>query len=401
MVSMTTAQQNDLSVLLSTIGEIAILANQTGGLSTVISNYSGLANTTGNYVSQISSLNGQLVTASGQIVSLQSSNASLTTVNSGLNSQVSSLKTQIVGLNSEITSLEAQLSGVNVQPTGTSGTSPTGVTPSGVTVPSQASAAGFHNLIFNDDFTSDTVTLGSATNGFNWYPSFWAPATKATVNTGAGTGALAGANGILNVVGGNVETMPPNSAPGTTAGSWEHGYFEARIQFNSTPDDPSAATWPGFWAWGTNFFATNPATHPATLVSELDFFEAYPLSSTTFDPINTIHTWNYPANSYNDSDIANTDNENQMMSLQGSSESPSPTDGAWHTYGGLWVSTGTGTGYIEFYYDNKLVVHAGGVTRFATGTGSKLTAQEIQSMFLLLQGGPNQPINVDWVHVWQ
>ena len=276
--------------------------------------------------------------------------------------------------------------------------------------PAAASAAGFGNLVFDDEFTTSTTISSSTsvTTGYNWYPYFWEPATASMikVSTGTQTGTLAGATGVVTLSGGNIATCYTYPTKGgQLAGSYQHGYFEARLQFNTSTSSSGQALWPAFWSYGTNaYIPGNGGTWPLTMVAELDFLEAYPLGGTgpsSIDGINTLHTWEYPANSTSSTDVGNTNGTNLMMSLQGSTESAQPNDGKWHIFGCLWVSTGSNTGYVQFYYDNYLVVHQNGITRFATGSGTSLTAQESNFMTLIVGSSAQQPVNVDWVHVWQ
>ena len=255
------------------------------------------------------------------------------------------------------------------------------------TAPPQAVAAGFNNLAFDDEFASNTYTSTKGKTpvaGANWYPYFWAAASNVTI-----------ANGMATITNGNIGSTPSyytSLGTGTTTGSFYHGYFEARMQFAISPGTAtSAATWPAFWMFGVDPQSTGSFNCP-----ECDIFEAYPLGGTSFDPVQTLHNWSYPK----DTDTGNTENTSQMLSLQGSNGSSVPNDGAYHTYGALWQSTGNGTGQIQFYYDNFLVVHQNNTTAYKTGTGTNLPGLEQNAMSLILQGGPTQPINVSFVHAF-
>ena len=260
------------------------------------------------------------------------------------------------------------------------------------TCPPQASAAGFTNPVFDEEFATNDVTATTGTttiSGMNWYPWNWEAATSTSLNT---------STHVLTVTGGNIATMPTYAAGGK--GAWSHGYFEARIQFTASPTSYGQPVWPAFWAFGTNWYSIQPATHPQTLMSEVDIYEGWPYSTTVINADTAIHTWQEPANSWAQTDIANNTPTSYAQSLVGSTASSQP-DGQYHTYGVLWVQTSATAGYLEFYLDNYLISHQGGVTRFPTGSGTSFTAQEIQPMLLILQASANQSINVDWVHVWQ
>ena len=328
---------------------------------------------------------------------------------------------------------------------------PAGDTP---VCPSQASAVGFSNLVFDDEFTTQTATGStSAQSGYLWYPNNWSGATASEISINSGTmyavsGTLTSsapsnptaaqtATGVLTITGdgclGSVPTSPTyTSSMGhypAIQGSYQHAYFEARIQVN--PNNTGSSGWPSFWSWGTSqFYNSSIYPTPGVTTAENDFIETYPQvitqsgKSYNFFGINTAHTWDVNSN-----DISNTSDCNYMASLVGTSENQQAviTDGNWHTYGCLWVSTGSTTGYLQYYLDNYLINHTdlgsnNAVTRFITGVGTGnsngsyttvngvscytapeggLTAQELEHMYMILGCGTGWPINVDWVHVWQ
>jgi hypothetical protein len=288
------------------------------------------------------------------------------------------------------------------------GAATTTIIPSGATpvCPAQASAVGFTNLVFDDEFTTNNTftTSTSATGGYNWYPYYWMGATSAqiTVNTGTGTGSLAGATGYATITGANIATVITNPGQGgAMTGAYQHGYFEARIQFNPSQSSLGQPLWPAFWLFGTSAYI--PPTSSAwttTQTAEDDFFEAYPVSGGFFG-CNTLHNWQHTSGAAAGTDLYNTSSENDMLTLVGSSESAQPKDGAWHTIGCLWVATSGTTGYVQYYLDNYLIAHENGVTQFLTGAGTNLPAQELDHMVVILGASSTQPMNVDWVHVWQ
>jgi hypothetical protein len=298
----------------------------------------------------------------------------------------------ITALAALTTTLTAPASTVTIQP----GAAPTS--------PQQAAAVGFTNLVFDDEFTTaNTFTSStSVTSGYNWYFFPWAALNSSgvSVNTGAGTGALAGATGIATIGAGVcIQTVPTYPANGNAIpGTFQHGYFEARIQFN--PVVGGTDGWPAFWSFGISAFDT---TGGNGYTAENDFFEAFPNGGigSTDDCVNTLHNWKHASDEVTGTDTSNTDDTNQMESVVGSTESAQLNDGAWHIMGCLWVQTSATTGYVEYYLDNMLIKHNGGVTRFQTGVGTGLTQQELDHMFLIIGGATNWPLNVDWVRVWQ
>jgi hypothetical protein len=292
------------------------------------------------------------------------------------------------------------------------------------TPPVQAVAAGFTNLVFDDEFTTRTTVAPAKTyppSGYNWYRHGDIEPHDISVNTGAGGGATAGATGVLtidntpDVFNGVLQTVPANATGSQRAGTWQHGYFEARIQYSSTVTGNGGRKngWPSFWLWAVQ--ALSPVQGQKT--AECDIFEALPLGAAgaSSQAINTLHNWENSRDYAAQSNLFNTGSNNLQASLVDSTESAQPTDGRWHTYGCLWTSNGNGSGTVRFYYDGFLIVHQRGVTTVLTGTnqrlapgqisgdtmGTSLTAMESDNMFIYLGTAQGWPMNVDWVRVWQ
>ena len=264
------------------------------------------------------------------------------------------------------------------------------------TAPAQATAAGMTSLVFDDEFTSNTLSwsTGSVTvSGAKWYPYNWDAATSSTASVAAGTGT---ASGTLTITNGCIASCPtyPNTALALPPGTFSHFYAEARLQYPTNTGSTSG--WPAFWSYGVAPAATASKT---ITVGECDFIEAIWTGNTIpLYPCNTIHNWLYTTS--DSTDTANTNDNNWMSSLQGSTESAYP-DANWHTYGCLWTQTGAGTGKIQFYYDNNLIVHSGGVTSFNVGAGTDLTGMENYPVCLILSTNGPAALKVNWVHVWQ
>ena len=95
-----------------------------------------------------------------------------------------------------------------------------------ITPPAQAVVAGFHKLMFDDEFTlSNTVASStSPTSGFNWYWNTWFGQTKDfTVDTGAGSGATAGATGVLTINQAALRDLPDDKV----VDLFRRGYLQA------------------------------------------------------------------------------------------------------------------------------------------------------------------------------
>jgi hypothetical protein len=310
----------------------------------------------------------------------------------------------ITGSPTSAATTSVKISATNAKGTGNATLVITVTSTSAITAPAQAVAAGFSNLVFDDEFTLPNTIASSTspTSGYNWYWNTWYGETKDfTVDTGTGTGATAGATGVLTINGPMaLQTVPSNAPVSQRVGTWQHAYIEARIQYSYTvtgSGGPSTG-WPSLWS-----FAIQAQAAPAgTQIAELDLLEAYPLGTAGAMAyvINTLHNWKATKKSSTGVETANTNDNSYQQSLQGSTESAQPTDNGWHTYGCLWTGNGT-TGNVQFYYDNYLVLHQDNVSNFPVGVGTSFPALENDNMYLILSGYTGWPIHVDWVRVWQ
>jgi Glycosyl hydrolases family 16 len=270
------------------------------------------------------------------------------------------------------------------------------------TAPKQASAAGYVSLKFGDDFTADATIAPnhSVTSGYDWYWADWGGApvkgVNYTVNAGwragdsnmaaqgvAGDGGNASPNGgIIKLQGGaSNATFLSCSGQSTqipTVGVFQHGYFEAYIQYR--PGDCTAAKcangWPAFWSWSVENmrglgFGSSPLSAPYT---EIDFLE-YAVGQNGL-------AWGGAAL------------HGSMSGGPYNIKTPGVViDNNWHTIGCLWTP-----GKLQFYYDNAPVGSA--VVTSA--------ALEAAHQFIMIGSGlhvdPSQqsiPMFVDWVRVWQ
>jgi hypothetical protein len=272
--------------------------------------------------------------------------------------------------------------------------------------PAAAAAAGFTHLVFEDDFTTESIAPSAgAASGYKWYWSFLVQSEpvpwKLQMDASAGSVADAGpgasasdAGGILTLFGPGVQngaittvpgfalTSPDASAPPEGQGNWKHAYFEAYLQtqIDGNPTTDQNNGWPAFWSWsvqGLKQYGYGLSTVSTPDNSEIDFFETYGtvFGQTPGNWTATMHQW--PANASNDGHNNNTDS-------------------GWHTYGCLWTSTGDDQGQVRFYFDGKQVDDT-----VDSGTGQTQYSLEQRSQFLILGSGNGWNLNVDWVRVWQ
>jgi hypothetical protein len=280
-------------------------------------------------------------------------------------------------------------------------------------IPPFVTAVGYTNTYLFDDFTTQG-TIGSGTSGTNWYlnTSIGATAANAAVNTTATAASMNGGNagsfaspngGILDLNGpdypgsGNItiSSTPPSSQKSYTPsfGSWMHAYFETYAKF-----DPTFQFNGQWFAW---WFDPQVVTNDS--FNEVDGFENfcgnynYPNSQISFSG----HQWD-PTDG---TDVAS--GGGAIGTVSNGTFTPIAADGNWHRYGVLWVSTGAGTGYIEMYYDNQLLVT---YDRFAAGLGGQIPTgaggwsgfQTLESgapLYMMFGGPPGSDFLVDYARV--
>ncbi len=241
------------------------------------------------------------------------------------------------------------------------------------TVPAQAAAAGYTDLVFHDEFTSPSTISPNGTGSYNWYTTNFFNASATLPRSGY---SVQGGYLQINTDASGYSDGLATAAPGHTTQAWQHGYFEASIRFNPAGYEGSA--WPAFWSWSiedaTGQDESNGTRGP---YGELDFMEAYPIAPRKIAIATTIHQW-----------------VNSTSVSQNSNNGPSIPAGTnfeqFHTYGCLWTPD-----KVVWYFDNKPV------TTVQTGPGTPFTAIEQEHMFVMLGTGRYWPMQVDYVHVWQ
>ena len=294
--------------------------------------------------------------------------------------------------------------------------------------PAPATAAGYTQLLFADDFTvaSTLAPTASPTSGYNWFlASNAANPANAAINTTATAASVSngntGAGSFASGLGGILTLNGPND-PGN-----------GNVTIFSTPIGTQKVSNPGFGCWGPNvyieiyaqynpaFTATNQWYAPLWMWTqipvsiggtpegeEVDFIENYCGNFGYADNVGTFggHTW-VLSNGTNP-----TNGGGSYGTGTGGSWAQTPMDANWHAYGMLWKSTGASTGTIQVFFDNQpqvifnnsasapystsiLPVGTGGTVGFEALTGS--------SPLYAIMGGPpgtGGNINVDYFRVW-
>ena len=262
-----------------------------------------------------------------------------------------------------------------------------------ITAPAPAVDAGYNKLVFYDDFDSlSTIDVnGTEKPGFKWYvdrPVWGTGITEPSAYSISNSVLTVSSTG--NSAGWAISSFSPK---GNVGHSFNHGYFEARIHFNPTLGSTSK-DWPAWWSLSTHHSKLNNMDHWA----ELDFFEAYTGGHADYAGafVGSIHDWA-------DGSKAHYQNSNNWKPL-----SKTTDFNQWHTYGCLWQS-----GEITWYFDEvplmtqtysamaAPVPPANGTTTPTPAGVFSILDKESEGMLLILGSGPEWPIYVDWVRVWQ
>ncbi len=196
-------------------------------------------------------------------------------------------------------------------------------------------------------------------------------------------------------------------------------YFEATLKFdgwqNQLTTNSTSSGFPSFWSMSIEHLISNgddqwqgQATGYKHFI-EIDFLEydiAYPQKTT--DIYNgSIHDWygiwNKTCAPSAFCEISNNPWSTHLMST------PANTDfSAYHTYGLLWVpATDSSDGYIQYYFDGEPVGQPITWTLFnsespaATPAAQNFGIVDLQHLAITLGTGPNFPMTVGAVSVWQ
>jgi hypothetical protein len=282
--------------------------------------------------------------------------------------------------------------------------------------PAQASAVGYVTNTFSGDFTASNVDLGrSGKAGFAWYPwNLFSSRTKTSAiilnadHSVTLMGDTTGPNGELMTA-----TAAYNAAKfvGTAFGGG--AYIEAEFKFN--PADVVAAKtkgWPSFWSLPLEASVLNNSDQwvgqaPGYRHSvEADFFE-YLLATDapTLAYGASMHDWYGIANVTCPRGLC----QEHFLSNEGKRLAPAGTDFTqYHRYGFLWVpATATTKGYVRFYLDGRAIGPDRQWTQY-TDQPAPPNSQpwafgrlDQQHLMLIIGTGPNEPLTVRSVNVWQ
>lgn len=232
----------------------------------------------------------------------------------------------------------------------TSPTPPPPPPPSGG-VPAVASAAGFNQLIFSDEFNTANISPdGGGT--YRWYNGIWyespSPMSRYTVANSVLTATVLPTDEHESWL----TTLNRKGGPHTL---FNLGYFEARIKWNNVMDNFSA-----WWLESSEHALVNENNF-----CEIDIFEAYPNYGSVF--AGSVVDWRWPDRTINSNNVDQT---------------PGVDYSQWHTYGLLWT-----TNTITWYLDGK-----------AMHSWPTPNVCKTQKLFMIIgaqQHGHTQQVNVD------
>ncbi|WP_152539418.1 hypothetical protein [Methylomicrobium lacus] len=279
-----------------------------------------------------------------------------------------------------------------------------------------------YQLVFSDEFNSaSTIDVkGTGDPKFKWYttPFFVRPSSKKPSVIEVSNGVLTLNSTKNSARNSNIATaMPGNNKQGWLGKAFGAGaYFEARISFDPITVN-TANGWPSFWSMAIEHMAQKGAdqwigrTPDYKHFIEDDFFE---YNTASFAGPNsysaTIHDWFGIYNKTCSSGYCKINNHYDSESHFNNAIIKTPTKTDWtkfHTIGQLWVPSNplNSMGYVQNYFDGKLMST---VSWIASKSGPPTTVGDYtfsimdkSHLVVILGTGVNQPLNVDWVHVWQ
>lgn len=265
--------------------------------------------------------------------------------------------------------------------------------------PPGAIAGGYTRSALWDDFNSGATIdrSGAGAAGFNWYTDLpWSggrtPAWCVTTSDSVLT--LQQAQHNNNVA---ISSVSPTTGQGR---AFSYGYFEALMSFDTSLGTQSAGC-PSFWLLPRSQVVNPQLRHH----SEIDVFEAwhdpYDDYGGSFD--GTLHD----ATPKYDGTWAYNRLQNRNNVILGKVRS-----NTWQLFGCLWRP-----GEVRWYLDNELMtsVQYGGDRFPSCITWDPSTGENVQrwgcystlddaaneGMVMLFGTGPNWPLRIHWVQVWQ
>jgi hypothetical protein len=281
-------------------------------------------------------------------------------------------------------------------------------------VPPQAAAAGYTVPTFSSTFDASQVDIANTLRpGFKWYPyQFFGSRTKlgSIILESDGSVRLLGDTTGPN---GELATASPTGTAGGFVGTafGGGGYFEASFRFD--PQDVinnNFNGWPSWWSMAIEHMANldtrqwpgQPKGYEHFI--EADFFEYDLKDYAKGGKLNyfggALHDWFGPAgNQYNHVTLPMSVFVREVLANTDFTK--------YHQYGFLWVpATATRDGYAEHYFDGRRVGRRIAWRQYSNqGPPPKppwlFSIIDRNHLVLILGTGPNEPMTVQSVNVWQ
>jgi hypothetical protein len=275
-------------------------------------------------------------------------------------------------------------------------------------LPPLAVAFGFFNRVFVDDFdTISTIDINNTgARGYNWYTrNAWPKAFSKVSPTPPS--AISVANSVLTLsndvsgMGMGLTSICSDGGSGYVgSGLYSGGFFVRwRMSFDPALANAAFTSWPALWHESLHCFLVNDS------FVEVDTFEAISKVAGTVQNSHAVHDW-FP--------LGDRHSHNQVQFLASFGGADLNT---MHEYGMINApeSKNGGLGLVAFYFDGELTQDSGGkqsVVRYSPEAGSNPFASPLNpngtfsfldtSPLALICGcGPNWPINIDRVEVYQ
>ncbi len=258
-----------------------------------------------------------------------------------------------------------------------------------VDVPEAAAEVGYTSLVFYDDF-DDPSTIdweGTGEAGYKWYidrPFGWTPLQDGDVVIENSVATIAPKKSCANW---GISTY---SAKGDTGEAWTYAYFEARIRINidMTKADLTEKGQPAFWS----FSKAHTTGRDEGRWGEIDFYEVAFENDGTF--MNTLVTSMHDSRVEDGKqrNLSNTNNIHKFFLTED-----------WHTIACLWTP-GSVKWYLDGGYISETTYSADGLPSPASTTNQEegcFSILDQEEMLVILGSGPDWPMEVDWVRVWQ
>ena len=287
--------------------------------------------------------------------------------------------------------------------------------------PGQASTVGYSVNTFHSTFSNDVDVGNAKPSGIHWFVDRWFGA-KAT--HGDHLGFPSGGGITLNDGGDAANYTIGSAAQSRSAAShWGGsafgggGYFEAVIQFDTTPvTAPGAEGFPAWWLEPIEHMADPkadiwPGQPPGyENFTEVDIFEYNQWKQHGANVYSgAVHNW-YGIYKQTCPQFCRVSNINNLSRFNNYLiQVPANTDyGQPHKYAVLWVpATNSAPGYLQYFFDDKPVSDRVSWSKFTNQAPPPGQAPwtfgvvDTQHLVLILGTGTNQPMTVRSVDVWQ